>query len=210
MLLLRILGVLLLVFLLACLLRIRILLEAGQTFTLIFCVGPVRRQLYPAVKKKQPETAKSEKKAEKKNRAIPRPSVSDIKDAYRTLKPAVVRALRRTRRGIRIDPLDISVIFGGREDPAGNAETYGYASAAVWTAMPAVEQLLTIPDPHIHLDMDFEAEKLQLRGRIGIGIRIGTLLLIALGLAIPAIRWFLKYVKKSNTEKQQPLSESAA
>ena len=209
MLLLRILGVFLLLFLLVCLLRVRILVEAGQTFVLIFRIGPFKRQLYPAVKKKQPERTKAEKKMEKK-RAIPRPAFSDIKDVYRALKPAVVKALRRTRRGIRIDPLDISVIFGGREDPAGTAETYGYASAAVWTAMPVLEQLLTIPNPHIHLDMDFEAEKLQLRGGLGIGIRIGTLLMIALDLAIPAIRWFLKYVKKSNAAKQQPLPESAA
>ena len=209
MLLLRILGVFLLLFLLVCLLRVRILVEAGQTFTLIFRIGPLKRQLYPVAKQKQPERKKTEKKTEKK-RAIPNPTFSDIKDAYRTLKPAVVKALRRSRRGIRIDPLNISVIFGGREDPAGTAETYGYASAAVWTAMPVLEQLLTIPDPYIHMDMDFEAEKIQLSWCLGIGIRIGTLLMIALELAIPAIRCFLKYVKKSNAAKQQPLPESAA
>ena len=63
MLLLRILGVLLLLFLLVCLLRVRILVEAGQTFTLIFRIGPLKRQLYPAVKKKRPERTKTAKKA---------------------------------------------------------------------------------------------------------------------------------------------------
>ncbi len=209
MLLLWILGILLLLFLLVCLLRVRILIKADQTLTLTLHIGPIRRQLYPAVKAKEAKDTKAEQRTETK-KAIPKPALSDIKDAYRTLKPALLCALHSTRRGIRIHPLDISVIFGGREDPAGAAETYGYASAAVWTVMPALEQLLTIPDPHVHLDMDFEAEKLQLRGDIGIGIRIGTLLIVVLGIAIPAIRWLFKYTKRSNTAKQQPLPESAA
>lgn len=204
MLLLWILGILLLLFLLVCLLRVRILIKADETITLTLHIGPLHWQLYPATEPKGP------KKEKKPKKVIAKPALSDIKDAYHALKPALLRALRRTRRGIRLHPLDISVIFGGREDPAGTAETYGYASAAVWTVMPVLEQLLTIPDPHVHLDMDFEAEKLQLRGDIGIGIRIVTLLIVVLGIAIPAIRWLLKYTKKSNTAKQQPLPESAA
>lgn len=215
MLLLWILGAILLLILLICLLRVKIHIMADQTITVGISIGPIRRQLYPGGASKDSKSAKKsaknggKKQAEKKP-GIPKPTLSDIMDAYRVLKPAVLKALRRTRRGIRIDPLDISVILGGREDPASTAETYGYASAAVWTAMPALEQLLTIPSPHIHLDMDFEAEKLQLRGRATIGIRIGTLLMVALGLSIPAIRWFMKFMKKSNAAKQQALPETAA
>ncbi len=209
MILLRILGIFLLLFLLICLLRVRILVEAGETITLHLCIGPFSRQLYPLPAKKEPKTEKAEKKTKDK-KAIPKPTISDIKDAYHALKPAVIKALRRTRRGIRIEPLNIAVIFGGREDPAGTAETYGYASAAVWSVMPALEQLLTIPDPHIHLDMDFEADKLRIRGSAGVGIRIGTLVLIAIGVAIPAIRWLIRYTKKTKLPKQQPLPESAA
>lgn len=204
-----ILGILAFLFLLICMLRIRVILNAEQIITLRLHIGPIRRQLYPAGETKEPKPEKSQEKPEKK-RTIPKPALSDIKDAYQALKPALLKALRRTRRGIRIQPLDITVILGGREDPAGTAEVYGYASAALWTVMPALEQLLTIPDPRIHLDMDFEAERIRLQGRVGVDIRIGTLLVIAIGVVIPAIRWFLKYTKKSSTAKQQPLPESAA
>ena len=209
MLLLWILGILVLLILLICMLRVRVLLHAEQIITLCLRIGPIRWQVYPVVETKEPKPEKSQKTAEKKH-TIPEPVLSDIKDAYHALKPALLKALRRTRRGIRIHPLDITVVFGGREDPAGTAETYGYASAALWTVMPALEQLLTIPDPHIHLDMDFEAERVQLQGHAGVDIRIGTLLVIAIGVAIPAIRWLLKYMKKPNTAKQQPLPDSAA
>ena len=189
-----------------CLLRVQIFAEAHQTVTLTLRIGPIHRNLYPSSKS---EAKEPKKQKPSKKKSIPKPTFSDVKDAYHALKPALFRALRRTHRGIRIYPLDVSVIFGGREDPAGTAELYGYASAAVWTGMPVLEQLLTIPAPHIHLDMDFEAERLRLQGCAGVGIRIGTLLMIALGIAIPAIRWFLKFMKKSNTV-QQPLPESAA
>ena len=204
-----ILGILVLLLLLICLLRIRILVEADQAVTLKLRIGPIIRQLYPTIKKNEPKPEKQSNGTEKK-RTIPKPTVSDLRDAYYALKPAVIKALRRTRRSIRIYPLDITVILGGRTDPAETAETYGYASAAVWTLMPALEQLLTIPDPRIHLDMDFEAEKTRLHGSVGVDIRIGALLMIALDAAIPAIRWLFKYMKKPNNATKQPLSDSAA
>ena len=206
-----ILAVILLTVVLLCLLRVRITAEFKPSIHLTLCIGPVRKQIYPGTKQEdgqasaEKDSAKPKKDRQKK---LPKPSFSDIRDAYETLQPALIQALRRTRRGIRIDPLVLSVVFGGREDPAAAAEHFGYANAMVWSLMPALEQLVKIPDPGIHLDIDFEAEKLRLTGSAGIDIRIGTILLVAFGLAIPALRWLLKYGKENNTEKRQPAKAS--
>lgn len=202
-----ILGILLLLVILICLLQVRIFVQVGSSCVVSLCIGPVKYQLYPAKETKTSQKAKDGSKKEKQS--FPKPAFSDIKDAFLALKPALIRALRRTRRGIRIDPLDVSVILGGREDPAGTAEMYGYASAGIWTIMPVLEQLLVIPAPHIHLDMDFDAEKIRLEGTVGVRIRIGTLLMIVFGLAIPAIRWFLAYTKRTKQVKQPPSSQTA-
>ena len=78
---------------------------------------------------------------------IPKPKLEDLQDAARTLWPAAKKALRRTRRGIRVDPLRLSATLGGAEDPAAAAELYGGLHALVWTGMPALEKLVVIRDP---------------------------------------------------------------
>ena len=192
-----------------CLLQVRISAEFGAENILIFGIGPMRKQLYPSAKIVR-QTRKTSAKKQKPDRlTIPKPGISDIRDAYTTLKPALVRALRRTRKGICVDPLQLSLALGGREDPAGAAELYGYIHAGVWAVMPLLEQLVKIPDPGIHWDIDFEADKHRLTGALGIKIRAGTLLIVAIGLAVPAVCWFRKYIKKQNMATEQPEQERA-
>ena len=208
-----ILAAILLVLVLLCLLRVRITAEFKPSLLLIIRIGPVCKQIYPSLKKKAETSAAptevKTKESKKSHKKLAKPKFSDIRDAFETLKPALLKALRRTRRGIRIHPLELSVIFGGREDPAAAAERFGYANAMVWSGMPVLEQLVKIPDPGIHLDIDFEAEKLRITGSVGIDIRIGTLLLVAIGIAIPSLRWLWKYGKENTTENRQPAQASS-
>lgn len=133
-------------------------------------------------------------------KAFPKPSFGEIREALQTLWPPLKKALNRTRRGVRIDPLDLSVILGGQTEPADAARLYGELHGAVWAGMPVLERLLVIPHPHIHLDVDFTAEETKLQGTVGISARIGTLLRIGMTAAIPVLRWLLAYLKK---KKQQ-------
>lgn len=96
---------------------------------------------------------------------------------------------------MRIDPLRLSVVFAG-EDPAAVAQTYGWASSAMWTLMPQLERLLKIPDPHIHLGTDFGAARTQIEGEAGITFRIGDLLIIGVGFGIPLLKWLRKRKKE--------------
>lgn len=147
-------------------------------------IGPFRVRLVPSkeTKKTPQETKKTGKpKKEPKDLAeaakkIPKPKLEDLQDAARTLWPAAKKALRRTRRGIRVDPLRLSATLGGAEDPAAAAELYGGLHALVWTGMPALEKLVVIRDPGIHLGIDFDAQETRAEGELGISIRLGTLI----------------------------------
>ena len=213
-----ILGGLAALLILVCLLRLQLLADFDETASLVLRIGPVPIRLLPQKTAKQTQEASAPKQETfsglgEKLKRLPKPSATDIADAYRTLKPVMLRALRHTRKGLRIDPLELSVILGGRTDPAQTAEYYGYARAAVWTTMPALEQLLVIPDPHIHIDMDFDAETVQVRGRFGIGMRIGTLILLGIEISVPTLIWFLKYLRRRKAEQtihQQPVDSPAA
>lgn len=157
--------------------------------------------------KPQEETAEGEKPKKKK---LPSIAFADILDALRTLWPPLKKALGRTRRGIRVKPLDVSLTVGAEQDPAAGAQLYGYLHGGIWTVMPVLEQLLVIPDPHIHVGIDFENSKTAAKGRVGIAIRVGTLVMVAFGVAIPALRWFLKWRKQQKHNKKTTSHRAAA
>lgn len=144
-------------------------------------------------KEKKTAAQTTKEKPKKKNKI----AFVDIKDAVKTLWPPLKRALDRTRRGIRIHPLTLSLTVGAANDPAGGAELYGYLHAGVWTAMPLLERLLVIPEPSIHIGIDFDAPDTSVEGEVGFSARIGTLLRVALTIGIPALRWFLRWRKKT-------------
>ncbi|MDY3282368.1 hypothetical protein [Dysosmobacter sp.] len=216
MILLWVLGILLGLLVLVCLLRVGAVVSYDGTLTVRAAVGPFRFQAVPGKepkkekpKRKKPEQEPApEKTKEKKKPAFPRPDRSDIRSAVSELWPPLKRALGRTRRGIRIAPLEVSVVLGGRDDPAKAAENYGYANAAVWSAMPALEQLLDIPHPHIHIGMDFEQGQDCFGVRAGVTIRVGTLLAVGLQIGIPALKWYLRF-RKRHKQAATPNTEPA-
>lgn len=205
-----ILGVLAVLILLLCLTRVgaQVVLKDGSA-TVDVKVSLFRIRVYPGKEKKEKEPKKEKKPGKDgKKKSLPKFELEDIKDAVKTLWPPLRRALNRTRRGLRIAPLDLSLTLGGLEDPAKTAELYGWLHTGMWSAMPALEELMDIPDPHLHIGVNFTAEQTALEGEVGITARIGTLLAAGLEIGIPAVRWFLRYQKKQ--KQQKPAAQPAA
>lgn len=161
---LKVIGIILLIFLLIGFLRVGALLRFGQELNLRLSVGPFRFTLLSAKEKKETaqEAAKTkkeeEKRAEKKKRGLPKLTKEEKKDLISTALSALRESARRACKRLRIDPLEILVVFGG-SDPAEIAQTYGYANAVMWGLMPHLEDIFLIPEPSMHLRMDYSAEK---------------------------------------------------
>lgn len=212
-----ILGVLLTLIVLLCVTRVGVHAVFGEKLLLDVKIGWFRIRILPAKEphKKQDnrgnETEKAKKPEEKvaKKPPFPKPSLADIRDAVSALCPPLKRALDRTRRGLRIDPLDLSVTLGGSEDPASAAQLYGELNAAVWSAMPVLERLLVIPSPHIHIGIDFNEVQTKLEGEAGVSARIGTLLAVAFTVGFPALKWYLQFRKKQDKQPPEPEAEPA-
>lgn len=165
-------------------------------------LGPLRIQLFPRrskpVKKKRKEKKKPKKpKKPKDSQAKPRLKLTaaDLREAAAVLGPPLRKTLRRTRRGIRVHPMQVSVTVGGRSDPAAAAELYGCLHAIVWGGMPLAEQLMRIPSPGVHIGIDFSAEETQWSGEIGLTLRLGTLFRLGAGFGIPMFKWLLAWQK---------------
>lgn len=206
---------------LLCITRVGVLLTFGEEFTLSIRFGVLHFRAVPSPKPKQ-EKKKAVKKAEKKEtekakkpaEKFPKPTIDDIRSAWQALWPPFRKTLRRTGRSIRISPMVLSIVFGGSLDPAAAAEHYGEAQGAVWTIMPAAEQVMDIRSPAIHVGLDFEAEQMSIQGRIGVTLRIGTLLVCGIGMGIPALKWLMQYKKihrqaAANKQEKQPSDRAA-
>ena len=212
-----ILGILLALLVLLCLARVGVHALFGDALALDAKIGPFRIHILPGKKQdkkrekraKEPKEAeKSEEKAEKKP-CFPKPSMADIREAVSVLWPPLKRALNRTRRGVRIHPMDLCVTLGGQEDPAAAAQLYGEAHAGVWAVMPVLERLLVIPEPHIHIGIDFNASETKVEGELGVTARVGTLLAVGATVAFPALKWFLRYRKKQKKQPPEPKAATA-
>lgn len=197
-----ILGILAALLVLLCLIRVGVQAEmSGGSAAVDVRVFLFHIRVFPGKEKKKKAEKKTEKPAKEKKK-VPKPTLADIREAAGMLWPPLKRALARTRRGILVKPLVLCVTLGGAEDPAKTAQLYGQLQAAIWNGMPVLEKLLDIRDPSIHVGMDFEAPKTAAEGTVGVTIRIGTLLAVAFGVGIPALRWFLRFRKKQKKAKQ--------
>jgi len=203
---------------LVCLMRVGVYLRFGdEPLFLQLLAGPVKIQVLP--KRTKEHKAHTKKKPKKDDTGEPgdehkKPklslSVDSIRDLISTMLPALKRAIVRTRRGIRIHPFQLSYVIGGLADPADKARMYGYLHILVWEAMPWLERYIAMPEPGVHLDIDFQNEKDSAAGEAGIKIRVGTLILVGISLAVPALRWYLRTRKKSGTASQNDNSRQAS
>lgn len=210
-----ILGILLLLILVLLLLRVGVRLQFGEELRVTAIAGPIRLQLVPEPEKKKPDKPKKEKAPKKKKEKTPEDgekkkslglTVHDIRSALPALWESLKRGLRRTRQRLRIDPMRLSVCFGG-DDPAQVAELYGWANTAMWTVMPEMERLTRMPDPRIHLETDFTATETHISGEVGLSFRIGDLLAIGFAFAGPALRWYKGFRKEKSVQEKKAARE---
>ena len=204
-----ILGGIVLLLLAIWLLRVSVEIAFGQELRVTAKIGPKKLTLLPkpekrerAPKKKKKKALAAEKKTEDKGKKKFPFTFEDIRSAAPVVFEALQKALRKIRRRMRVDPLDISITFAG-DDPAKVAEMYGWANTAMWTMMPPLEQLIHIPDPHIHLGVDYNSFRITAEGRVGVRFRIGDLIVIALTLAVPVLKWYMNRRKKAAPQKEE-------
>lgn len=210
-----ILGILLLLILVLLLLRVGVRLQFGEELRVTAIAGPIRLQLVPEPEKKKTDKPKKEKAPKKKKEKTPEDgekkrsfglTFRDIRSALPALWESLKRGLRKTRQRLRIDPMHLSVRFGG-DDPAQVAELYGWANTAMWTVMPEMERLTRMPDPHIHLETDFTASETHISGEVGLSFRIGDLLAIGFAFAGPALRWYRAFRKEKSEQEKKAARE---
>lgn len=198
-----ILGAIALLIIIVLLLRVGVLVSLTDTLTVLLRIGPVAIPLYPAVEKKE----KPAKKAKPATAATPKKKKlslditrQDVQAALKAVWQALEGVFRRIGRRVRITPCEVSVVVGGPW-PDQVAEQYGLISAAVWTVMPRLEQLIYIRDPYIHLDVDFNAPSTNVEGQLGLYLRVGDLLAIAFAAVRPLLKFYFPFRRRQKARQ---------
>ena len=206
-----ILGAIVLLIVIVLSLRVGITLTMHESLTVTARIGPKTVVLYPAPPKKAPAKKKKTAPAAAAPKEEKKPgldlTVQDVREAIRAAWNALERVLRRIGKGIRIYPCRVSIIAGGSQ-PDRVAELYGQLSAAVWTVMPRLEQLIHIRDPYIHLDADFNAPAVNVEGQVGACLRVGDLIAVAFAAAIPLLKWYIPFNRRRKA-RQKPAVRAA-
>ena len=209
-----ILGVIVGVIILILCLRVSVQASFGEVLRVTARIGPMKMQIIPPPEKK-PKKEKAEKKAPeaeqkpKEKKLDLHLTFADIRNALSAVWQSVQGTLRRAGRRIRIDPLDLSFVFGD-ENPVNTAQWYGWANTTVWTVMPWLEKTVHMPDPRIHMEMDFNAAKTKVSGTVGASYCIGDLLASGCAAAGPLLRFAIPFLKKQRAIKKAAAKQAAA
>ena len=205
-------AILLLLLMLLCLTRLGAVIRYDGALRVSLRIGALRLTVLPQKEKKTKKRPKPEKPTEataapdKRRQKLTPEELLSLAEA---LPSALGTSLRRLRRRLRIDPLRVSVTFGGG-DPADLAVLYGRCSAALWALMPRAEEVFCIPDPAIHLGMDYGAERTEYSAELGLSARVGDLIAAALALALPLLRWRsqTRRVRKASAGQREATAEN--
>lgn len=210
-----ILGVIVVLMIVLLCLRVGVTIRFGDELRVTARIGPKSIQIIPPPEKKQkekqtakPSAAKAAKPKDKKKLDL-HLTFDDVRGALNAVWRAIQGALRRAGKRIRIDPMELSFVFGD-ENPVNTAQWYGWANTAMWTVMPRLEEWIHIPDPHIHMEMDFTAAETKVSGTVGASYRIGDLLAIGFAAAGPVLKFGIPFLRKQKAIKKAEAAKLAA
>ncbi len=170
--------------------------EDGPLVNLV--IGPVKIILFPG--KKKEKTQKEEKeKPKKESKGSPgkkktKKKGGSIQD-FLPLVEKVLDFLDAFRRKLRVNHLEMKLILAG-SDPSDLAENYGKAWAALGNMMPLLENVFVIKKRDLEVECDFLADSTLITARLDITITVGRVLSLLIVQGIPALKEFLKLMKK--------------
>ena len=172
--------------------------EDGPLVNLL--IGPVKILLFPGKKKESKEKKEKPKKAKKSEKETSgskkktKKKGGSIED-FLPLVDKVLDFLDAFRRKLRVDHLEMKLVLGGG-DPCDMAVNYGKAWAALGNLMPLLNRAFVIKKRDLEVECDFLADTTVITARLDLTITVGRVLSLLVVQGIPALREFLKLMKK--------------
>lgn len=149
-------------------------------------------------------------RTEEKSRKKKRSPKSRKKKLDRELVVMLIRlgiqALKRLRRRLRIDELQIHLLVS-TPDPYQTAMLYGRLNATVYALIPALAQAVELRNQDIQIDVDFDKGRMDAYGRLLLRIYVGQLLVVAAAFGLDFLRWKLEQRREHSNMKTERTEE---
>lgn len=136
-----------------------------------------------------------------------------IRYSLDTLPAVLTKALKRTGRRIRIEPLKLHILVA-TGDPADTAVLYGKLEGVLAATLPTLHRLIRIREQDIRLFPDFCEDRMDVIADVGVRIRPLDLAGVAIFALGGMLKWFVGFRKrvtkipKENTKHEDTTAEA--
>ena len=182
--------------------------KAGLFVTAL--AGPFRIQLLPMKPKKEKKEKKPKKVKEPPKEAESAEEKPKPEDRAGTLSrlmkllPVVGQACGALKRKIRIDNLELELIWGGA-DPAAVALSYGRANAALGMLWPILDNNFKVKRHSFQIGVDYTLTEPAVKARAAVTMTVGQIVTLGVHYGVKAL---VTWIKSGRTlrKKQEALS----
>ena len=190
--------------------RVRYGAEGLFVFLLL---GPVKLRLFPAGEesggewKPKPKKEKRKKKkpaAAEKHKKEPKEGQPGTLSRLMKLLPVVGQACGALKRKIRIDDLELQLIWGGG-DPAAIALGYGQANAALGMIWPILDNNFKVKRHSFQVGMDYDRAQPGVELAAALTLTVGQIVALGVHYGIKALITWIRSGKPTRT-KQEAMS----
>ena len=166
--------------------------QAGLFVTAL--AGPLKIQLLPAKPKKEKKPKKVKKakpeKPPKEKKPAPEGRPGTLSRLMKLL-PVVGQACGALKRKIRIDDLELELIWGGG-DPAAIALGYGQANAALGMLWPILDNNFKIKRHSFQISMDYGAAQPAVELQAAVTLTVGQIVVLGVRYGVKALVTWIK------------------
>ena len=176
---------------------------------MLLLLGPVKLQLFPA-KEEAGGGWKPKKKKAKRNKETPAAAEKPQENRPGTLSrlmqllPVVGQACGALKRKIRIDDLELELIWGG-SDPAAIALGYGQANAVLGILWPLFDHNFKVKRHSFQIGMDYARTRPAVELQAAATFTIGQLAALGVRYGVKALVVWIKSGRTAG-KRQEALS----
>lgn len=176
--------------------------QAGLFVTAL--AGPLKLQILPARPGKKKKPKKEKPPAAEKHRKEPEGGQPGTLSRLMKLLPVVGQACGALKRKIRVDDLELELIWGG-SDPAAIALGFGQANAALGMIWPIFDHNFKVKRHNFRIGLDYDRREPAVEVQAAVTLTVGQIFALGIHYGVKALAIWIKS-GRTPRKKQEAMS----
>ena len=176
--------------------------QAGLFVTAL--AGPLKLQILPAKPRKKKKPEKEKPPAAEKHRKEPKEGQPGTLSRLMKLLPVVGQACGALKRKIRVDDLELELIWGG-SDPAAIALGFGQANAALGMIWPIFDHNFKVKRHNFRIGLDYDRREPAVEVQAAVTLTVGQIFALGIHYGVKALAVWIKS-GRTPRKKQEAMS----